>query len=233
MLAFLEYNYFFWILYMKMLMIWYLEPLSMVFWTPTDSISNPLPMVFWSSYLWYIENPTHAIKNPLTMLYWNPYHSILNPLPIVYWKLYPWYFDPTTHDMSSPSLSMVFRTPYTWYMEPPTHGVSNPLLVVFRSPYSLYIELHTNGISNPLSWYIELPTHDILTPSYGISNPLPISCLEMRGFNLPYKGGGQFLIRVFNITWMKIDSSVNIPWGSKFHMAPRVKISSKIMKRHW
>jgi len=40
------------------------------------------------------------------------------------------------------------------------------------------------------------------------------------GFNLPYRGGGQFSIRGFNIPWMKIDPGVNLPWGSKYHMTP-------------
>ena len=31
-------------------------------------------------------------------------------------------------------------------------------------------------------------------------------------------GGGQFSIRGFNIPWMKIDTGVNLPWGSKYHM---------------
>ena len=71
-----------------------------------------------------------------------------------------------------------------WYFDPPTHG-----------------------ISTPYPWYFDPPIHGILTS-------LPISWLEMGGgvkipwgFNLPYRGGGQFSIRGFNIPWMKIDGS--------------------------
>jgi hypothetical protein len=67
-------------------------------------------------------------------------------------------------------------TPYPWYIDPHTHGILTPLSMVFWPPYQ---------------WYIEPPTHGILTP-------LPIYWLEMRGvkipwgFNLPYRGGGQY-----------------------------------------
>jgi hypothetical protein len=41
-----------------------------------------------------------------------------------------------------------------------------------------------------------------------------------RGFNLPYRRGGQFSIRGVNIPWMKIDPGVNLPQGSKYYMTP-------------
>jgi len=56
---------------------------------------------------------------------------------------------------------MAYQTYYPWYIEPPTHGILTPLPMVF--------------------W---LPIHGILTP-------LSISWLEMRGVNLPYRGGFQ------------------------------------------
>jgi hypothetical protein len=31
---------------------------------------------------------------------------------------------------------------------------------------------------------------------------------------------GQFSIRGVNISWMKIDPGVNIPWDSKYYMTP-------------
>ena len=54
---------------------WYCD-LSMVFWPPTHSILNPLPMVFWTPYPWYMKPPTHGILTP-----------------------YPWYIEPFIHDV--------------------------------------------------------------------------------------------------------------------------------------
>jgi hypothetical protein len=78
---------------------------------PTHGISNPYPwyidplsMVFWSLYPWYFDPSTHGILNPLPMVYWHPTHGILNPLPMVFLPpysredlttsgTYPWSFD--------------------------------------------------------------------------------------------------------------------------------------------
>jgi hypothetical protein len=43
---------------------------------------NPLSMVFWTPYPWYMEPAIHVISNPISM---------------VYWTTYPRYFDPPTH----------------------------------------------------------------------------------------------------------------------------------------
>jgi hypothetical protein len=102
---------------------------------------------------------------------------------------------------------MVFWPPYPWYIDPLTHGILTPLSMVFWSPYP---------------WNIDPPTHDILTS-------LPISWLEMGGwgvnipwgFILPYRGESVFNKGVqYTVPWMKIDTGVNLPWGSKYHMTP-------------
>jgi hypothetical protein len=121
---------------------------------------------------------------------------------------YPWYIEPSIHGILTP-LPMVYQTPYPWYFDPPTHGILTPLSMVYWTPYP---------------WYFDNPTHGILTT-------LPISWLEMRGvkipwgFNLPYKGAGQFSIRGVNIPWIKIDPRVKIPYdtGSNFVSQKKIK----------
>jgi hypothetical protein len=68
-----------------------LNPLSMVFWPPYPWYIEP--MVFRSSYPWYFDSHTHGILTP--------FHGILTPLPMVFW--------PPTHDI---------LTPYPWYINP-------------------------------------------------------------------------------------------------------------------
>jgi hypothetical protein len=46
-----------------------LNPLRMVYLTPTHGISNHLTMVFRTSYPWYIKPPTHGILSPLPKEY--------------------------------------------------------------------------------------------------------------------------------------------------------------------
>ena len=45
---------------------------------------DPLPMVFWPPYPWYIDPPTHGILNPLPMVYRPPLHMIFWP-PYIFW----------------------------------------------------------------------------------------------------------------------------------------------------
>ena len=45
-----------------------------------------------------------------------------------------------------------------------THGISTPLPMVFWPPYPWYIDPPTHGILTPYPWYIDPPTHGILTP---------------------------------------------------------------------
>ena len=57
--------------------LWHFDPLSMLFWPPTHSISNLLSMVLWTSYTCYIV--------PLPMIFWLRYTwNIVNPF-IVLW----------------------------------------------------------------------------------------------------------------------------------------------------
>ena len=96
-------------------------PLPVVLWPPTHGISNPLSMVYSTTYPWYVDplsivfwHPIHDNLNPLSMIFWTPYSSyvdplpmayepliddILNPLPMIFWPLpmvflplFPWYF---------------------------------------------------------------------------------------------------------------------------------------------
>jgi hypothetical protein len=62
-------------------------------------ILNPLPMVFWPLYIWYIGPSTNGILTPL--------HMVFYPLPMVYQTLYPWYFDSLT------MVHCVYWTPYS------------------------------------------------------------------------------------------------------------------------
>ena len=151
------------------------------------AVANPIPMFFWTHYLWYIEPPTHDIVNSPPMVYQTPYPSYLDHLPMVYRTPYPWYFDPPTLCILKP-LPIVYQTPCLRYFDLPTHGISNPLPRVFWTPYSWYIGLpymvyqtpypwHFDPLPmvhrTPFPWYFEPLTHILL--------PLPISWLEMRG----------------------------------------------------
>jgi hypothetical protein len=57
----------------------------------THGIVTPLPMVYWTSYSWYIETPTNDI---LTLYQW-----YLEPPSMVFWPPYQWYIEPPTHGM--------------------------------------------------------------------------------------------------------------------------------------
>ena len=69
---------------------------------------DPIPMVFWPPYPWYIDTPTHGISTPT--------HGILTP--------YPWYKYPLTHGILTPyqwymePLPMAYRHSYPWYIDP-------------------------------------------------------------------------------------------------------------------
>ena len=54
--------------------IWYIVPPTHCIWPPTHGILTPLPMVYWTPYLWYFD--------PLSMV--PPIHGILTPLPMVF-----------------------------------------------------------------------------------------------------------------------------------------------------
>jgi hypothetical protein len=80
-------------------------PPPMVYWTSSNSISNPLPTAFWTPYPWYFDSlsivyqTTQIINYELcntAMEYWLPSHGILKPLPMLLRSPYPWYFDPST-----------------------------------------------------------------------------------------------------------------------------------------
>ena len=85
-------------------------------------------MVFWP--------PTHSILNPLPMVFWPTIQSISNSLSMVYWTPYPWYIEPPSHGILNP-LPIVYRTPYPWYIKPPIHllirneGAQNTMGVQF------------------------------------------------------------------------------------------------------
>ena len=162
---------------------WY--PLSIVCWPPTHGIFTPYPwyieplyMVFWPHYQWYLDTPTHGILTPLPigyrtthgisnnlpMVFWSSYQSLIEPLihgilnsvlivfltllPMEYQIPYPWYFRPSTHGI---------LTPYPWYIKPPIHGISDPLPIVF---WPLPIAYRTSMVYwTSYPWYIEPPTH--------------------------------------------------------------------------
>ena len=183
--------------------------LSIVFWPPTHGISYRLSMVFLTlcilyrppihgiltPYTWYFEPLTHCISIPYPWYFDSTSHGILHPYPW-YINPYPWYFDS-----------------YTWYIEPPTHSILTPypwyltpLTLVYRTPYLYWHSIH--GILHPYPWYFDHPAY-LLIRNEGVKIPW--------GFNLPY-WGSQFSIRGVNVPWMKINPSVNLPWGSKYHM---------------
>ena len=72
---------------------WYFDhPIHGILSPPTNGISNPLSMVFWSPihrmvtpYPWYIEPPIHGISNPYSWYIGPPNHGIVTLLPMVYW----------------------------------------------------------------------------------------------------------------------------------------------------
>ena len=78
---------------------------------------------------------------------------------------------------------MVYNNPYRWYFDTPAYGISNPLSMVCQT----YTYTYTYGMS--YLWYIEPPTHGILTshqpmayrtpstlkaPTHGILTPISI-----------------------------------------------------------
>ena len=93
-------------------------------------------MVYQTSYPWNIEPSTHGNLD-------TPTHGIWIPLPMV--------FVPPTNRISNypwhpPIYSML--TPYPWYIDPYPWYIE-PLSMVFRHLYP---------------WYLDTPTHGILTP---------------------------------------------------------------------
>jgi hypothetical protein len=169
----------------------------MAYWPPYQWYFDPLSMESWPPYPWYFDPPIHGILTPYPYHIDPPTHGISTALPMVFWLPYLWYIKPPTHGMSN-LLPMVYQTSYPWYF--------NPLPMVFWPPiHGILTPFPTHDILNPYPWYIDpLPMvfwfrylWDIEPPTHGISNPLSISWLEMRGgvkipwwFNLPYRGGG-------------------------------------------
>jgi len=78
----------------------------------SHGISNPLTMIFWIQYPWYIKPPSHGI---------------LTLLPMVCQTPFPWYFERPTHGISNA----------LWYIEPlafiliRNEGVQNTMRVQF------------------------------------------------------------------------------------------------------
>ena len=114
--------------------------LSMVFWSPSDSIFTPYP---WhiehpihgilkpthgmlTPYPWYIELPIHGILIPLPIVFWPPIHGSMTHLSMVFWPFYPWYFDLSINCVLT-SRPMVYR--------PRTHAILTHLSMVFWSLY--------------------------------------------------------------------------------------------------
>ena len=177
---------------------WYIEP-------PTHGISNTLPVVFRTLYPWYIEPPTHGVVNSWYVV----------PLSMVFRSPYPWYIESPTHDI---------LTPYPWYIEPPTHGILNPLLIVYWTPYSWYFEPPIHDISNygilsPYLLTIETPAYLIIR-NEGVQNTIGVQFTIQR----------QFSKRVLSISWMKFDPYI---MGFKVSYDTGVKISPKMMECHW
>ena len=150
------------------------------FWPPTDGISTPLPMVYWTPYPWYIDPPTHGI---------------LTPLPMEYRIPYSWYFDPPIHGIS---------TPFPWYIEPLTHGISTPLSMVFwpsptrrmSTPYTWYFDLpaylliRNGGFKIP--WGFNLPYRGGSVFNKGVQYTMNVNWPRVQftmGFKIPYDTG--------------------------------------------
>jgi hypothetical protein len=124
-----------------------------------------------------------------------------NAYDMVYWTHFPWYFDPLADGISNP-LPMVFWTAYPWHCEPHTYGISIPLPMVYWTHHPWYF--------NPLYFVYPTPAY-LMIRNEGVQNTIGVQ------FTIQ---GVQVLIRLFNISWMKIDPWVNIPWASKYHMTP-------------
>ena len=79
---------------------WYIGPLLMLCWPPTNGISISLPIVCWPWYPWYYALLL-MVCWPLAMVNRPPYiwhikppnHDILTTIPMVFWPSYPCYFD--------------------------------------------------------------------------------------------------------------------------------------------
>ena len=174
-------------------------------------------MVYINPYPWYFDPPSHGMLTPYPRYVEPLRHGILNSLPMVCRPptngtsisnpLLKVFWPPTYGILTL--LSMVLWPPYPWNIEPltmvfwtPAHAISNTLSMVFWPP--------THGISNPLLWYCE---------------PLLV---EMRGVNLLW-GGSKYNVEKSTL-WskyhMKIHPSINIPWGSKYHMIPVISNES-------
>ena len=77
---------------------------------------------------------------------------------------------------------MVYRPSYPWYIDPPTHGISTPLPMVFLLLSMIY-RPPTYGVSTPYPWYIDplpmlcrsLYPWYINPPTHGILTPLPMA----------------------------------------------------------
>ena len=128
---------------------WYFDPLCIVFWPATHSISNPLPMIY-RPHSWYFD---HLIHVSLT--------------------LDPWYFELSIQKMFTPILDIVtipivYRPPRHGIFTPSMYGISTPLPMVYRTPYPWYVD--------PYAWYFDSPTNAISNCLPMICRPLSMLC---------------------------------------------------------
>ena len=143
--------------------------------------SNPLSMVYWALYPWYVKLPIHGISHGIVICYtWYlkpSLHGILNPLLMAYRTPYQKYCDPPSMVYQMPMAFWpsihVILTPYPYYIDPlpmvcwtPTHSISNLLSMVLWTSYTCYIVPIPMIFWLRYTWNIENPFMVLWTPSF-------------------------------------------------------------------
>ena len=113
--------------------LWYIEP-------HPYRISNPLPMIYYTPWLWYFYLYSWYIEKPV--------NGISNPLPTEYDHEHP-----PAYCILTPVVPIVDRTPMVLW--PVTYGILNPLLTRFWNPLSItFLKLWIKGWENVIQYMI-------------------------------------------------------------------------------
>jgi hypothetical protein len=123
----------------------------------THGIVTPLPMVYWTSYSWYIETPTNDI---LTLYQW-----YLEPPSMVFWPPYQWYIEPPTHGMLT-----LYRNGISEYVGPVSYGILTLIVYWPWGQFSSMVYWLRFQISSMVYWLTLLKTDPL--PLYGKLTPM-------------------------------------------------------------
>ena len=149
----------------------------MLCWPSTDGISNPLPMVYWTSCLWYFDPQWY--KNSLSMVFW-PLSMVyrIEHLPVVLWPSTLVYIEPLSMVFWPPTHGISYLLSIVYWSSAAINDISNHLTVVFwphTHGISNHLQMvswpHTLGISNFLSMVFGLLSQDISKPAYVYFDP--------------------------------------------------------------